>query len=152
MIGRMVLMPELHQVINNSPLILIKESAEVRIENTFGEYIRHTALGYAASDEDLNAAHLVFESFRNSLKRITNKLGGQRTAEIMNLINACEIEYNETRGIENNRAWIAQLLTQYYDPMYEYGLKNREGKIIFEGIRSEAFDFMNSLSSQFAQA
>ena len=36
-----------------------------------------------------------------------------------------------------HRDWIAALLTDYYDPMYEYQLGKRSGKILFRGTLQE---------------
>ncbi len=34
-----------------------------------------------------------------------------------------------------HRLWIAALLENYYDPMYEYQLRQREGPLLFRGDR-----------------
>ena len=143
MIGRIVLMPELHRTINLSPLIHVRESLDTRVENTFEEYIQQTSLS-GDNEED---SQKVFESYKNSLSRIANKLGGQRTLEISRMIHDCEVDYLKTRNIDSNRIWIRELLVQYYDPMYEHGMKKREGKIAFEGHRGECLLFMKDVSS-----
>ena len=142
MIGRIVLMPELHRTINLSPLIHVRESLETRVENTFTEYILQTSL----SGDNEEASRTVFESYKKSLSKIAKKLGGQRTLEISLMINACEEEYLKTRKIDTNRSWIRELLIQYYDPMYEHGMKSRQGKIAFEGHRGECLSFMKDVS------
>ena len=38
-------------------------------------------------------------------------------------------------SLELHREWISSLLEQYYDPMYEYQLGQREGEVLFRGTR-----------------
>jgi tRNA 2-selenouridine synthase len=38
--------------------------------------------------------------------------------------------------------WIRTLLSDYYDPMYDYMLSRREGDIVFEGSRDEVMAFL----------
>ncbi len=142
MIGRIVLIPELHRTINLSPLIHVRENLETRVENTFEEYIQQTSL----TGDDEQAALLVFESYKKSLSKISKKLGGQRSLEISQMIAECESDYLKTRKICGNRSWIRELLVQYYDPMYEHGMKTREGKIAFEGNRNQCLLFMRDVS------
>ena len=40
------------------------------------------------------------------------------------------------RGTRGHREWIARLLVDYYDPMYEYQLEQREGGVLFCGDRN----------------
>lgn len=142
MIGQIVLMPELHRTINLSPLIHVRESLETRVENTFQEYIQQTSL----NGDDDQAALLVFESYKKSLSKISKKLGSQRTLEIGQMIAACESDYLKSRETCGNRSWIRELLIQYYDPMYEHGMKTRGGKIAFEGNRNQCLLFMRDVS------
>ncbi|MCP4842155.1 MAG: tRNA 2-selenouridine(34) synthase MnmH, partial [Halieaceae bacterium] len=37
--------------------------------------------------------------------------------------------------LDGHRAWVAVLLEQYYDPMYEYQFSRREGERLFLGDR-----------------
>ena len=40
-----------------------------------------------------------------------------------------------------HREWIAFLLEHYYDPMYEYQLQQRDGRVLFRGDREAVINW-----------
>jgi tRNA 2-selenouridine synthase len=42
----------------------------------------------------------------------------------------------ESGYMEGHREWIRMLLTEYYDPMYEYQMAQRDGERLFRGSRA----------------
>jgi tRNA 2-selenouridine synthase len=44
-------------------------------------------------------------------------------------------EQESTGDLALHRQWISTLLQQYYDPMYDYQLGQRDGEILFRGNR-----------------
>jgi tRNA 2-selenouridine synthase len=43
---------------------------------------------------------------------------------------------------ELHKEWIAELLTHYYDPMYEYQLEKKQHRIQFCGSHDEIMDWL----------
>jgi len=43
---------------------------------------------------------------------------------------------------EAHKAWISELLTGYYDPMYEYQMNNRAKPPLFRGTESEVTEYL----------
>ncbi len=121
-------------LMRRSPVILIEESLEVRIENTYQEYV-------------VNAGPLlevVFETFKSATKRISKKLGGVRTQEILKNIDESILEFGKSKTLETNKVWIRKLLEWYYDPMYSGSIEKRDPKIIFKGTRQEVLTYLES--------
>ena len=46
---------------------------------------------------------------------------------------------------EQHKEWIKQLLTEYYDPMYDYQIQNKSAAIAFQGNAVEVLDYLKAL-------
>ena len=58
--------------------------------------------------------------------------------------NAVDIQNNQ--GIlDNYKEWIAYLLSEYYDPMYDYQLEKNKDRILFRGSFSEIINYLENL-------
>ena len=78
----------------------------------------------------------------DDLGRIRKRLGGERHALVEALMRQAfqqQWQHGELRG---HREWIASLLEQYYDPMYEYQLQQRAGRVLFRGNREQLVDWV----------
>jgi tRNA 2-selenouridine synthase len=71
------------------------------------------------------------------LARIKKRLGGERYATIEKQMIAA-FDHQLRGGDESqHRQWIETLLLDYYDPMYEYQMDKREGRVLARGNRAE---------------
>lgn len=132
MIGRCVLPEELFNSLRSSPLVLVEEELESRIQVTLNEYV----LQVERKDQEV-----VFSRYLQSLQSVSKKLGHLRFQEVQSdLLNA--IEGSKEGNHELHRSWIEKLLVWYYDPMYLKSLSLRNPKVIFKGTRSECSDFL----------
>jgi tRNA 2-selenouridine synthase len=100
---------------------LVEEPLQSRVENIYQEYILDTVLKHETPTEGLH----VFDSFIRSVHKISKKLGGLRTAEILEDLKRCKNSFQQDGSLEENKIWIEKLLNWYYDPAYEMDLKKR---------------------------
>lgn len=144
LVGRCALPPELQNAMELSPLVVLDVSLEERVEHSFRNYIldkleqwqRH--LGEEAGFETFA------DDLTQSLYRVRKRLGGVRYRETAELME---------RALANHRKgdpdmhwdWILALLVDYYDPMYDYQLRNRKGRIAFQGNRKEVRDYLAAM-------
>ncbi len=117
----------------DSPLVILEASLEERIENTHQEYIgealaEHVALFGEGQGFEKWAAYLL-----GSMDKIKKRLGGVRHAELRKVMEAAIEVQRNTGKTEPHRAWIGELLGGYYDPMYDYQIKQNEKQITFTG-------------------
>ena len=49
--------------------------------------------------------------------------------------------------LSGHREWIARLLGEYYDPMYEYQLSKRQGEQIYRGERRAVVEWIRHRNS-----
>ncbi len=117
-----------------SPVILIEETLDVRTENTYQEYV-------VSAGPQLE---VVFENFKSATKRISKKLGGARTQEILKNIDDSILEFKKSKSLDANKIWIRKLLEWYYDPMYSGSIKKRNPNTIFKGTRQEILAYLES--------
>lgn len=141
MIGKLSLPTPVITQMRESPVLWIEESLPSRVERIFKDYVLSTALGDGASD-----AEEVFVQFKTSMNAISKKLGGLRTAEILQDLEKSAQDYKTSGQLDSNRVWIEKLLRFYYDPMYEAGLRKRTPKVAFRGTWAETLDFLKSKS------
>lgn len=140
--------------LRSSPVIWIDEPLAVRVDNVYEDYILNSSIGQSlaavprcAEENDIlrGQALELFARYRQSLKGIHRKLGGQRTQEVMEDLEKAELAYLNHAEISGNKVWIEKLLQYYYDPMYLGSLDRRHVNVIFKGTRTEAEKFIQSL-------
>lgn len=136
LIGRLYLPGVLREQMKNSPMAVVEESLERRVDVIVEDYIldlgaRYAAL-YGAEGPQRHSAKL-----QDDLGRIRKRLGGERHAQISEMMSAAFAHQREGGGPDLHRQWIAVLLERYYDPMYEYQLGQRDGELVFSGSRDE---------------
>ncbi|MGE3756133.1 MAG: tRNA 2-selenouridine(34) synthase MnmH [Pseudobdellovibrionaceae bacterium] len=123
-----------------SPGVFVDESLESRTQTTFNEYILETDLIGEAPAK----AIAVFEHYQRCLQRISKKLGGVNSSEILKDLAESREAYFKNRDLEINKGWIRKLLALYYDPLYLGSLEKRNLKYLFRGSRKEVTEFLKS--------
>ena len=126
-------------------LVIVEASFESRVEHSYNNYILNkltewqqalgTDEGFAAFADDL----------RQSMSKVERRLGGVRHRAITELLEHA-IHQHEQGNPELHREWIGHLLEQYYDPMYQYQLSRKKGRLAMRGSFDEVRDYLNSLS------
>lgn len=128
-IGRLALPVSWHTHMQQAPLVLLEATPQQRVQHIVQEYVTDPLNGgESATDLQLRYA--------DSLKRISRRLGGVLYSEINALLNAA------FSGDAPHEAWIARLLEGYYDPMYDYQLRNKETRIHFRGSMREVREYL----------
>ena len=77
----------------------------------------------------------------DSLERIQKRLGGQRYAELKAVMQDA-LAAHERGSPETHKTWISELLTGYYDPMYDYQMNNRTKPPVFRGSENEVVQYL----------
>lgn len=141
MIGKCALPEALFLRMRVSDVIFLEESFEQRVENILQDYVVQAAIGQGIEGEAL----LLFERYRKATQAISKKLGGVRTQEVLQDLAVSEQRYLQSRDFESNRAWIAKLLSYYYDPLYAGSLEKRAPKVLMRGSSAAMLDYLRNL-------
>jgi tRNA 2-selenouridine synthase len=136
LIGRVTLPDSLCEKMQASPLLVVEEPVEQRIQVILEDYVGDLGERYHRSWGDGSVVrhrqHLL-----EGLARIKKRLGGERYTTIEKQMMAA-FDHQISGGDDSlHRQWIETLLLDYYDPMYEYQMNKREGKVLARGTRAE---------------
>ena len=128
LIGRICLPLPLQQKMKQSPILVIEEPVVVRTERIFQEYIVNQWQSYLAHFEF--EAEAEFKLYLvDAVDAIQKRLGGVAHGQIrQQMINACQY-HSRRHSLELHRVWITTLLTDYYDPMYDYQMDKKSARI-----------------------
>ena len=119
-----------------SPIALIEETIESRITTILDDYIISNHREFEAFSPE-QGSRLFSEFLLTSLSRIRRRLGEENYSEIKALMDQALATEKTIKGREIHWVWIEKLLTNYYDPMYEYQIAKKSGRIVFRGCKDE---------------
>ena len=123
-----------------APLWILEASLEERVQNTLQEYVVEALAEHqAALGGELGWASWA-TALTDSLGRIRKRLGGERYREIDHLLRAAIQAQDSDGDLTGHRAWITRLLSDYYDPMYDYQIGRKAERIAFRGTAAEILD------------
>lgn len=111
-----------------SQILWLDEPLEQRVQNIFEDYI----VNPLKSKNPVESLE-VFARYKGSIRTISKKLGGQRSQELLGILENCEREFIDSKALKQNIDWIEKLLVYYYDPMYLNSLTRRQAQIVFKG-------------------
>ena len=132
MVGSRHLPKPLHDAMQAAPIIRVREPLALRTERVLAEYV-------VSAQQDYETAFLsqgigrFREQLRHSLFRIRKRLGGARYAQCRAWMEQGFYEQEHQWQPTGHRAWIAHLLQDYYDPMYDYQQNQKDRAVLFSG-------------------
>jgi len=142
LIGRCFLPQLLQDRLKVAPYVIVAEPIESRIEIVTEEYVLQPLEEYQKHYGDEGFTKLK-QDLLDSLDRIKKRLGGSRHAELYASMVAAFQQLEDTDDYSLLGEWIEALLTDYYDPMYNYMLDKKSGKLLFKGTRQEVIQWIN---------
>ena len=141
-IGSRNIPKQLFEKMKASPLILLEESVDTRVEIIFDEYITSSLQQYIDHYGNEKGFEQWAEQLLQSLDRIQRRLGGDRYQKINALMLAAINTQRNTGITDTHRDWISSLLVDYYDPMYDYQLTKKTHRVVFQGNKTEIRDYL----------
>ena len=120
-------------------VIVLDRSLEERIQITFQEYVVESQQEYAERYGEEGPARWL-ANMKHNFYRIRRRLGGLRYQELSDLLRKA----HESGELQQHTVWIEQLLREYYDPMYDYQLRNKSKNIVFRGGEKEVIAFLEA--------
>ena len=139
MIGKIVQPEKFFLNLRESKMILIKESLENRVQIIFDEYILKLTSNNRTED---------ILNYQKAFQIISKKLGNLRFQEISVDLLQAQSETTGSGNMELHKTWIEKLLVWYYDPIYTTSLNKRKPRIIFQGTRKEALEFIRQAAGK----
>ena len=144
LIGNCYIPDCLQASMKRSAIIILETNTEARSQLTVDDYVTNYWPKLQAAHGEL-AAEKFSEQFLGSLNRIKKRLGIERYVYIKGLFQSAITAFLKHNDADGFREGFSLLLTQYYDPMYDYMLKKRHGDVIFCGNAEEVIEFVNKV-------
>lgn len=146
-IGSLHLPDSLFFSLRTAPLILLETRQAERLELTYQEYILEMLQVFQEHIPQPEQAFQAFSQYLlSSLAKVQKRLGGVRYAKAFSLLDSALAQQQKTGSAHLHQAWIEFLLSDYYDPMYDYQIAQKQERIIFSGDALAVKEFLASRS------
>ena len=144
LVGRRALPESLRARMASAPLLILERPMEERIAIIREDYVEGMFSDYVSRD-GADAGWLNFRDYLlSAIDRIQKRLGGERHKQLRSLMEQA-LELQEATGeTAAHNAWIQSLLQDYYDPMYDYQLSQKEGRILVRGGPATILDWSSN--------
>ncbi|MBL7016482.1 MAG: tRNA 2-selenouridine(34) synthase MnmH [Kiritimatiellales bacterium] len=131
-IGRCYLPRPLSLRFEQAPVIHLEIPFDERVQITFDEYVTAAQAAYAEAFGETGLFQWL-EDLQGSLQRIRKRLGGERLKRVNLSMQSAFDQQQATGDASLHKQWVEFLLREYYDPMYDYQLEQKQQKIVFAG-------------------
>ncbi len=136
LIGRLYLPDILQAKMKQAPMVVVEQTMVQRVDVVVHDYVLDLGKRFATTHGEQGAV-LHAQKMQADLLRIRKRLGGERHQLVSALMNAAFEQQWQNGDLTLHREWVAALLDQYYDAMYDYQLSLRSGGELFRGTREE---------------
>ncbi|MEH6650650.1 MAG: tRNA 2-selenouridine(34) synthase MnmH [Motiliproteus sp.] len=133
LIGSLNLPLSLYEAMGQAPIAVLEEPMALRVEQVKADYVDDLAAEYISHFGAEQGVQQYAEYMLASLARVKKRLGGERYLSINALMQAAMDQHLLNGETELHAVWIEALLTQYYDPMYDYQLSKKQDRVLFRG-------------------
>ena len=130
------------QRMQQSPLVVLQVELHDRVDNVFNEYIVESLSEYQSIYGDSIGFDQWAENLLTALENIQRRLGGQRYKELKAVMEYALQMHRSAAENEHHKDWIQTLLSDYYDPMYDYQLGKKEERIAFQEESEAVMDYL----------
>ncbi len=144
LIGRLNLPVQLQTAMRNAPIIRLTASHGQRVQRLRRDYIQFALDHYNAESFESDAAwQKLHASVRSSLDKISKRLGGLQHQRLCQMLPGAIEQLKERQDWGGFDLMFEQLLTSYYDKLYDYQLNKQEGRIVFSGEHDEVLQWLH---------
>jgi len=141
LIGRCVLPLQLRERMAIAPIVIVTASLEQRVEHSFRNYILYKLHEWQETLGEEEGFVAFSHDLTDSLLRTKKRLGGALYQEIDAVLQQALVEHQQGDN-SLHRAWIQRMLSEYYDPMYEYQLVHFHDTPEFRGNSAEVREYL----------
>ncbi|MBV1877372.1 MAG: tRNA 2-selenouridine(34) synthase MnmH [Pseudomonadales bacterium] len=142
LIGRVSLPVPLRSAMKQAPILLLEDSLNNRVDRIFDEYVIQ-GLAELISQSTPNPLAELQQKYTTALSAIKKRLGGAAFQCISGQLENAFVQHQKGQtGL--HKIWIASLLVDYYDPMYEYQLERKKHRLIETGDQQFLKQYLHS--------
>jgi len=141
LIGRVAVLPEFLVLSQGAPIVKLTVPLEQRIQRICRDYFQDAYQRHLCHGEQVALAYLD-EFVRGALTRIQKRLGGVRFARLIQCLDAGLVDLAQRGGWTQFENLVEILLSDYYDPMYDYQFASKAEHTLFEGNHQEILQWL----------
>ena len=135
---------QLWQSMSEAKIAVVDMSLEFRVQRVLQEYVIEMLQEHIVADQD-NGPENYKKQLLASLFRIRKRLGFEQYTKLESVMDAAIEEQIASGNTSMHHAWIEVLLTDYYDPMYEYQLSAKKDRVVFSGDYQQVLEWAAEL-------
>lgn len=136
LIGRIALPDCLRKTMQRAPLWVLEVPLAQRVQHTYENYILRNLQDWQAARGESDGFEAFAAELQQALRSLHRRLGGLRFERLSALL-VSALAAHQKGHPERHRAWIRELLVEYYDPMYAYQLGLKADRVVFRGTAAE---------------
>jgi len=141
-IGSVHLPESLRQAMTLAPIVVIEESLDYRLDKIYQEYIIDMTAQYQAT-YGVEQGFIAFSQYlEQGLFKIRKRLGTERYSQLEKIQSAALTQQHNGQ-LYYHLDWLKPLLSEYYDPMYQYQLGLKAERVIFRGNNAQCLAFLH---------
>jgi tRNA 2-selenouridine synthase len=142
LIGSVHLPESLREAMKLAPVVVIEESLDYRLEQIYQEYIIKMTAQYQAAYGAEQGFIAFSEYLDHGLFKVRKRLGTERYGQLKSIQSAALIHQKNGQQ-QYHLDWLKPLLSEYYDPMYQYQLGLKADRVVFRGDNAECLAFLH---------
>lgn len=123
----------LREQMSVSPIVVVEEPFERRIERLRQEYFIQALADFQGYYGEETGWQQYSEWLQHGLFAIRRRLGLARYQECYQYLQQALLYQQQRADTDAHLNWLVPLLRYYYDPMYHYQLEKKAGNIVFRG-------------------
>ncbi len=125
-----------------SPLVVVEEPYEIRVERLIQEYVIAMHTEFIELEGETEGFRSFSSYLLTGLKKIQRRLGAARFGDIYKDMQQALAIQSTNGDITRHYNWLTAVLNNYYDPMYEDQLQRRKGCVCFRGSYDACLEFL----------
>ncbi|ALO33803.1 tRNA 2-selenouridine synthase [Colwellia sp. MT41] len=142
-IGSIHLPDSLRKAMVLAPIVVLEESLDYRLEHIYQEYIIKMTAQYQAK-YGVEQGFVAFSQYlEQGLFKVRKRLGTERYGQLKAIQSTALTQQNNGQ-LHYHLDWLKPLLSEYYDPMYQYQLGLKAERIIFRGNNAQCLSFLQN--------
>ena len=116
-----------------APLAILETPLEIRVQFGIEDYVIDLLQRYRDRDGEVEGFAAFADYHRGSLSRVQKRLGGVRYSQARALLETALQTHERKNETHDYNPFIEMILTDYYDPMYDYQTKAKHARVVFKG-------------------
>ena len=141
LIGRVCIPETLLKAMQSAPIVILESDMPTRIRNCMDDYVFDLLNRYIAQLGSIEGFVAFRNHHRSSLSRIQKRFGAENYQHALELLESAMDKHECHDDVSGYEVFIECLLSDYYDPMYDYQLNKKFERVTFKGNAKEIHEW-----------